>query len=138
MPIQPGDTATRTFTVTPEAVRAYADLTGDRNPLHFDEAFVAGTRFEGLIAQGGLATGMLHALVAMDLPGPGTVFLKQQWTFPNPARIGDTLTATGTIQTWRPNRAMGSMHFQITNDRNETVLEGEATVMQIAPGQNDG
>ncbi|MBT5774021.1 MAG: MaoC family dehydratase [Dehalococcoidia bacterium] len=132
-PIQVGDTATRTFTVTPEAVRDYAHLTGDHNPLHFDETFVAGTRFQGLIAQGGLATGMLHALVAMDLPGPGTVFLKQAWTFPNPALIGDTLTATGTILTWRPNRAMGTMHFQVTNTRDETVLEGEATVMQVAP-----
>lgn len=134
MPIQPGDSATRTFEVTPESVRAYADLTGDRNPLHFDEAFVARTRFEGLIAQGGIATGMLHALVAMDLPGPGTVFLKQEWTFPNPARIGDTLTATGTVKTWRANRSMGVMTFEVTNSRGEVVLQGEATVMQITPG----
>jgi len=133
MPIQPGDSATRTFEVTAEAVRAYADLTGDRNPLHFDETFVAGTRFEVLIAQGGIATGMLHALVAMDLPGPGTVFLKQEWTFPNPARIGDTLTAIGTVKTWRANRSMGVMTFEITNNRGETVLQGEATVMQLTP-----
>lgn len=131
--IQPGDTASRTMVVTPEIIEAYAQITGDRNPLHFDEDLVRGTRFEVLIAQGGIATGMLHALVAMDLPGHGSVFLKQAWTFPNPARIGDTLTATGTVQSWRANRAMGVMAFEVTNDRGETVLEGEATVMQVTP-----
>jgi acyl dehydratase len=119
MPIQPGDTATRSMTVTPEA---YARITGDRNPLHFDEAFVAGTRFEVLIAQDGIATGMLHPLVAMDLPGPGSVFLKQEWIFPYPARIGDTLTATGAIKSRRPNRAMGVMTFEVSNNRGETIL----------------
>ena len=133
MPIQPGDTASRTMVVTPEVVEAYAAISGDRNPLHFDEDFVRRTRFEVLIAQGGVATGMLHALVAMDLPGPGSVFLKQAWTFPAPARIGDTLTATGTVLTWRPNRSMGTMSFEVTNDRGDTVLEGEATVMQVTP-----
>jgi len=133
MPIQPGDTASRTMVVTPEVVEAYAAISGDRNPLHFDEDFVRRTRFEVLIAQGGVATGMLHALVAMDLPGPGSVFLKQAWTFPAPARIGDTLTATGTVLTWRPNRSMGTMSFEVTNDRGDTVLQGEATVMQVTP-----
>ncbi len=133
MSIEPGDTATRSMTVTPEIVEAYAQITGDRNPLHFDEDFVRRTRFEVRIAQGGIATGMLHALVAMDLPGPGSVFLKQQWTFPNPARIGDALTATGSVKSWRANRAMGVMTFEVTNDRGETVLEGEATVMQVTP-----
>ena len=133
MAIQVGDSASRTMVVTPEVVEAYAQITGDRNPLHFDEAFVRQTRFEVLIAQGGIATGMLHALVAMDLPGPGTVFLKQEWTFPAPARIGDTLTATGTVQSWRENRSMGVMAFEVTNDRDETVLQGEATVMRVTP-----
>lgn len=134
MGIEVGQTATRTLVVTPEIVEAYAQITGDRNPLHFDEAFAAGTRFEVLIAQGGIATGMLHALVAMDLPGAGSVFLKQAWTFPNPARIGDTLRATGTVQSWRANRAMGVMSFEVSNERGETVLEGEATVIQVVPG----
>jgi acyl dehydratase len=133
MPIQPGDAASRSMVVTPEVVEAYAAVTGDRNPLHFDEDFVRRTRFEVLIAQGGIATGMLHALVAMDLPGPGSVFLKQAWTFPAPARIGDTLTATGTVLTWRANRSMGTMSFEVTNDRGDTVLQGEATVMQVTP-----
>ncbi|HAL49183.1 MAG TPA: acyl dehydratase, partial [Dehalococcoidia bacterium] len=72
MDLSVGQTATRDLTVTPESVRSFAELTGDYNPLHFDEAFASGTRFKGLIAQGGIATGLLHALVAMDMPGPGS------------------------------------------------------------------
>jgi acyl dehydratase len=98
MNLEPGQTATRTLVVTPDAVRKYAEITGDYNPLHFDEEFVSQTRFGRLIAQGGMATGVLHALVAMDLPGPGTVFINQQWAFPNPVYIGDTLTARGTVR----------------------------------------
>jgi 3-hydroxybutyryl-CoA dehydratase len=83
------------LTVTQDAVEAYAGITGDYNPLHFDEAFTSKTRFGRLIAQGGLATGLLHALVAMDLPGPGSVFMSQSWSFPRPVYIGDTLTDGG-------------------------------------------
>ena len=71
----------------------------------------------------------------MDLAGPGSVFLKQAWTFLNPARIGDTLTATGTVWSWRANRAMGVMAFEVTNGRDEVVLQGEATVMQVTPSE---
>ena len=95
MECQVGDVATRSLEVTGEAVEAYARLTGDRNPLHFDEAFVKGTRYDGLLAQGGIATGLLHALVAMDLPGAGSVFVRQRWSFPRPVYIGDTIEAQG-------------------------------------------
>src|SRR2546426_12186947 len=71
-----GQRAARSLTLTTMHVETFAKLTGDYNPLHFDEAFAAGTRFGRLVAQGGLTTGLLHALVAMDLPGPGTVFLR--------------------------------------------------------------
>ncbi len=82
MDAETGRQATRSLTVTGEMVEAYAGITGDYNPLHFDEEFVAGTRFGRLVAQGGIATGLLHALVAMDLPGAGSVFAKQEWSFP--------------------------------------------------------
>ncbi|MFQ5921472.1 MAG: MaoC/PaaZ C-terminal domain-containing protein [Anaerolineales bacterium] len=79
MDIQLGQTAQRTGTFTAENVQAYADITGDRNPLHFDAAFAASTRFRKLVVHGGLTTGLIHALVAEDLPGPGSVFLGQDW-----------------------------------------------------------
>lgn len=63
-------------------VRSYGEVTGDLNPLHFDADFVARTRFGRPIAQGGITKGMLHALVAIDMPGPGTVFVRQRWSFP--------------------------------------------------------
>jgi hypothetical protein len=88
MDVEIGQKATRTLAVSAEMVEAFAGITGDYNPLHFDEAFAAGTRFGRLVAQGGIATGLLHALVAMDLPGPGSVFTKQEWSFPNPVYIG--------------------------------------------------
>ena len=92
-----GERASRSLTLTAEHVKAFAQLTGDYNPLHFDRQFVARTKFGKLVVQGGLTTGLLHALVAMDLPGPGTVFLSQNWKFTAPVYIGDTITAEAEI-----------------------------------------
>lgn len=133
MQIQPGASAKRSLEVTEDSVRKFAEITGDYNPLHFDEEFTARTRFGRLLAQGGIATGLLHALVAMDLPGPGSVFMSQQWSFPKPVYIGDTLTATGTVVSWRAARSMGSMEFTVENQHGETVLKGEATVYRAVP-----
>lgn len=134
--LESGMSAIRTLEVTSEKVMFFAEITGDYNPLHFDNEFTAKTRFgqQGrLLAQGGIATGLLHALVAMDLPGPGSVFLTQQWSFPKPVFIGDTLTATGTIKSWRTGRSMGVMEFEVTNQDGEIVLRGEATVYRTVP-----
>ena len=92
-----GQTARRSLTVTREHVETFARLTGDYNPLHFDEAFASRTKFKALVVQGGLTTGLLHALVAMDLPGPGSVFLSQQWKFTAPVFIDDTITAEAEV-----------------------------------------
>jgi 3-hydroxybutyryl-CoA dehydratase len=138
--LESGMSAVRTLEVTVDKIRPFAEITGDYNPLHFDEKFTAGTRFGSpgkpvrLLAQGGIATGLLHALVAMDLPGPGSVFLTQQWSFPKPVFIGDTLTATGTIKSWRMARSMGAMEFEVRNQEGETVLRGEATVFRALSG----
>jgi acyl dehydratase len=128
MSIDAGQQATRQMTVTADMVRAYADITGDRNPLHFDEVFASRTRFGRLIAQGGLATGLLHALVAMDLPGPGSVFVRQEWSFPRPVYIGDTITARATVTSARPTRHLYEMEFAVTNQEGDEVLRGTATV----------
>lgn len=130
MEIEPGASTTRSLEATAESVRKFAEITGDYNPLHFDEKFVAGTRFGRLLAQGGITTGLLHALVAMDLPGPGSVFMSQQWSFPKPVYIGDTITATGTVKSWRASRSMGSMEFSVENQDGQIVLKGEATVFR--------
>ena len=126
MPISIGQKAARTMTVTAEHVRAYAEMTGDYNPLHFDEAFASRTKFGKLVAQGGLTTGILHALVAMDMPGPGTVFLSQSWKFTAPVFIGDTITAEAEVLSVHATKPVCQLGIVIRRDGGETVLEGEA------------
>ncbi len=134
MDVSVGQKATREMTVTEEVVAAYAEVTGDRNPLHFDAEFAAGTRFKRLIAQGGIATGLLHALVAMDMPGAGSVFLSQSWNFPKPVYIGDTIRAEATVKSVHDRRGIAKLDIVIENQDGDTVLSGEATVMQVEPG----
>lgn len=133
MVITAGQSASRSMTVTAEVVEQYAELTGDHNPLHFDEEFASKTRFKRLISQGGIAVGLLHALVAMDLPGAGTVFTEQHWNFPAPVYIGDTITATGTITEWIPERNRGTMDFVIVNQSGVEVLNGTTGVYRAVP-----
>jgi acyl dehydratase len=114
------------MTVTADHVRKYAEITGDYNPLHFDEAFVGRTKFGRLVAQGGLTTGILHALVAMDMPGPGTVFLSQNWKFTAPVYIGDTITAEAEVLSVHATKPVCQLRIVIQRDGGEVVLEGEA------------
>lgn len=126
MTIQVGQRATRSLTLTADHVRTYAEISGDHNPLHFDEAFAAQTKFGRLIVQGGLTTGLLHALVAMELPGPGTVFLSQNWKFTAPVFIGDTITAEAQVLSKHATKPVTKLQVRVTTQRGETVLEGEA------------
>jgi len=121
-----GKKATRTLTLDAAKVQTFADLTGDYNPLHFDESFTAKTKFKRLVVQGGLTTGLLHALVAMEMPGPGTVFLSQNWKFTAPVFIGDTITAEAEILSIHESKPVTQLKIQVTREGEETVLEGEA------------
>jgi acyl dehydratase len=133
MTLAPGQTAERSATLTEEHVRIYAALTGDRNPLHFDPEFTAGTRFGRLLVQGGLTTGLLNALVAMDMPGPGTVFISQNWRFTGPVYIGDTITAVATVLSVHPTKPVTQLGIRITRQDGEVVLEGEAWCYTARP-----
>jgi acyl dehydratase len=126
MTVTVGQKAARSMAVTAQHVRAYAEMTGDYNPLHFDEAFVRQTRFGRLVAQGGLTTGILHALVAMDMPGPGTVFLSQNWKFPAPVYIGDTITAEAEVLGVHETKPVSHLRLTVRRQTGEVVLEGEA------------
>src|SRR2546422_6230040 len=123
-----GQRASRSLTLTSEHVKTFAQLTGDYNPLHFDPEFAARTRFGKLVVQGGLTTGLLHALVAMDLPGPGTVFLSQSWKFTAPVYIGDTITAEAEIVSVHAAKPVCQLKVRVTRQTGETVLEGERRV----------
>lgn len=133
MNVTVGQKASRSLTVTALAVQTYAELTGDFNPLHFDREFAAGTTFGGLVAQGGLTTGLLHALVAMDMPGPGTVFLNQEWQFTAPVYIGDTITAQAEVLSVHERKPVTQLKVVVTRQDGTTVLEGEAWCYTFAP-----
>jgi len=131
--VRVGQKAQRSMTLTAEHVGIYSDLTGDRNPLHNDAAFTARTRFKNLIVQGGLTTGLLHALVAMDLPGPGSVFLEQHWRFTGPVYIDDTITAEVEVKKVHDSKPVANLSIRITRQTGESVLEGEAWTYTASP-----
>ena len=133
MSLAVGQRAARSLTLTEEHVRKYAEITGDRNPLHFDPAFAAATRFGKLVVQGGLTTGLLHALVAQDMPGPGTVFLSQNWKFTAPVFIGDTITAEVEVVSIHPSKPVTQLSIVVRRQDGETVLEGEAWCYRFTP-----
>jgi acyl dehydratase len=126
MQISIGQKATRSITLTADHVKTFAALSGDYNPLHFDETFAAKTKFKKLVVQGGLTTGLLHALVAMDMPGPGTVFLSQNWKFTAPVFIGDTITAEAEVISKHETKPVTQLKIKIARQDGEAVLEGEA------------
>jgi acyl dehydratase len=128
-----GQRARRTKTVTARDVELYTEITGDRNPLHFDPDFAARTRFGRLVAQGGITAGMLNALVAMDLPGPGTVFMSQSLRYLAPTYLGDTLTAEVEVLSVKPDKPVCQLKATITNQDGTVVLEGECWTYTLRP-----
>jgi len=133
MKLSVGQRAERSLTLTKEHVTTFAKLTGDYNPLHFDEPFAAKTKFGRLVVQGGLTTGLLHALVAMDMPGPGTVFLSQNWKFIAPVYIDDTITASAEVLSVHTSKPVTQLAIRVTRQTGEVVLEGEAWCYTFEP-----
>lgn len=133
MDLSVGQKASRSLTLTAEHVEKYAEMTGDYNPLHFDEAFAAGTKFGKLVVQGGLTTGILNALVAMDMPGPGTVFLSHDIKFLAPVFIGDTITGEAEVLSVHETKPLTRLKVAITRQTGERVLEGEAWCYTMRP-----
>jgi acyl dehydratase len=133
MSVTVGQRAERSLTLTADHVKMFASLTGDYNPLHFDADFAARTKFQRLVVQGGLTTGLLHALVAMDLPGPGSVFLNQNWKFTAPVYIGDTITAQAEIVSVHPSKPVTQLRVRVARQTGDTVLEGEAWCYTMQP-----
>ena len=127
-PRQVGDKAARTRTVRGEDIELFTELTGDRNPLHYDERAAANSRFGGIIVQGGVTSGLLNAVVAEDLPGPGSVFLHVEWDFKAPVRPGDEITAEVEVLEAREDKPLTKLRTTITNQEGTIVLDGSALV----------
>ncbi|RMG78811.1 MAG: MaoC family dehydratase [Chloroflexi bacterium] len=129
--VQVGDTASRTITVTDEQIRAFAQASGDHNPVHLDDDYAAQTPFGRRIAHGMLTASFISAILGNDLPGPGTIYLGQDLKFKAPVHIGDTITATVEVVKYREDRRIATLRTACTNQEGKVVLEGEAVV--IAP-----
>ena len=123
-----GDKASRTRLVRSEDIELFTELTGDRNPLHYDEAVAARSRFGEIIVQGGVTTGLLNAVVAEDLPGPGSVFLHVDWSFKAPVRPGDEITAEVEVLEARTDKPITTLRTTIANHEGTIVLDGTALV----------
>ncbi len=123
-----GDTARRTRTVTARDIELFTELTGDRNPLHYDAAAADRSRFGGIIVQGGVTSGLLNAVVAEDLPGPGSVFLHVDWSFRAPVRPGDEITAEVEVLEARTDKPITRLRTSITTRDGTVVLDGTALV----------
>jgi len=129
-----GSRASTTRTFTADDVEGFARISGDRNPLHFDREFAARTRFGRLVVQGGLTAGLFNAVVAMDLPGPGSVFLHQEWDYPAPVFVGDTVTAEVEVVEARADKPITRLRCVARRDDGTEVLRGECLVYTTQPG----
>jgi acyl dehydratase len=125
-----GKTARRTRKVTERDIALFTEMTGDRNPLHYDKSAAEASRFGGIIVQGGVTSGLLNALVAQDLPGPGSVFLHVDWNFRAPVRPGDELTAEAEVIEVKADKPICTLRTKITNHEGTVVLDGTALVYQ--------
>jgi acyl dehydratase len=123
-----GDVARRTREVTARDIELFTELTGDRNPLHYDADLAQRNRFGGIVVQGGVTSGLLNALVAEQLPGPGSVFLHVDWRFTAPVRPGDVITAEARVLETRSDKPVTTLATTITNQDGVVVLDGTAVV----------
>lgn len=123
-----GATASRARAISDRDIELFTELTGDRNPLHYDADAAAASRFGGIIVQGGVTSGLLNAVVAEDLPGPGTVFLHVDWDFKAPVRPGDEITAEVEVLEAREDKPLTKLRTTITNQAGTIVLDGSALV----------
>ena len=126
--VEVGERAKRTRAISPRDIELFTELTGDRNPLHYDEARARESRFGGLIVQGGVTSGLLNAVVAEDLPGPGSVFLRVEWNFRAPVRPGDEITAEVEVLDVRADKPITTLRTTVTNQEGAIVLDGRAVV----------
>jgi len=126
--VQVGDVARRTRVVLERDIPLFTEMTGDRNPLHYDEARAKASRFGGITVQGGVTSGLLNALVAEDLPGPGSVFMHVDWSFTAPVRPGDEITAEAEVIEARTDKPITKLRTTVSNQEATVVLEGTAVV----------
>lgn len=132
MALTVGMTASRTRTVTTQDVELFAQVSGDTNPVHLDDAYAANTQFGKRIAHGLYTVSIISAILGNDLPGEGTIYLGQNTKFKAPVFIGDTITATVELISYREDKRIATFKTTATNQDGVLVVEGEAVVLAPA------
>ena len=130
--IKIGDSASTTKTFTDSDVRTFAEISGDKNPIHLDEEYATQTRFGQRLVHGILTSGMISALLGMRLPGPGSIYIKQTLNFRAPVYIGDTITATVTASKVRADKPIVTLDTVCKNQDGRVVIDGEAVLLAAA------
>ncbi len=129
MKIKVGDRASVTKTITEADIRTFGDLTGDHNPLHFDEEHARRTRFGQPISHGMLVGSLFSPIIAHQLPGEGAIYLSQSLRFVAPVFAGDTITALVTVTRVREDKQIVTLDGVARNQRGEVVIKGESVVL---------
>jgi acyl dehydratase len=112
-------------------VELFTEITGDRNPLHYDQAAAALSPFGSLIVQGGVTSGLLNAIVAEELPGPGTVFLGVEWRFEQAVKVGEDITGRVEVVSVRDDKPICTIRTTVLNSRGEVCLSGSAVTYTV-------
>lgn len=128
-PIEVGQWAELSKTISEADIVLFAGVTGDFNPAHMDEQWASRSIFKGRIAHGMLTAGLISAVLGTKLPGPGTIYLSQELRFLAPVRIGDTITARVEVAEIVQGKNRVRLHTKVRNQDGKTVLEGTAWVM---------
>ena len=127
-----GQISERKRTTRIEDIYAFTDMTGDRNPVHYDETLAKKTAFGKLIVQGGVTTGLLNACVAEDLPGPGTVFLNTNLNFKKAVGVGEEITGRIEVASVRDDKPICKLIVTILDGEGDVCVDGEATTFTMA------
>ena len=126
-----GQTARRSRSITQADIEKFTEISGDRNPIHYDAALAAGTPFGRIVVQGGVTSAILNAVVAEELPGPGSVFMNVNWNFRAPVRPGDTITGEVRVTKVREDKPITEIETRVTRDDGTVVIDGTALVYTV-------
>jgi acyl dehydratase len=126
-----GDVAERSRTTSAQDIVSFSEMTGDMNPLHYDRELAEASVFGKLIVQGGVTSGILNALVAEDLPGPGSVFLGCEWKFLKAVGVDETITGRVEIVSVREDKPICQIRTSVKNGAGEICLDGTATTFTV-------
>jgi acyl dehydratase len=132
--INVGDTAELSRTVGPDDIQLFTEISGDRNPIHYDQEAARASRFGEIVVQGGITSAILNAVVAEELPGPGTVFLNVNWDFKAPVRPGDLITGRVEVTSVRQDKPITALKTTVVRGDGTVVLDGTAVCYTMSLG----